>query len=1057
MELALFGGLSVRIAGGEVNLSSGGARLLTLLALSAGTAVPYDILVFHLWPAQLPKNPKGSLQELVLRLRRAIGDQNRSYIRNTGKGYRLDVGPAALDVEAFRHLAQGGIVLATAEPELAVAYLTESLEIGDGELPDIAPDTFISQRIDQLELLRARAASVLHRLQDGSAGAQPGDRHSRRLGLVLLLLRDLPSLTAAQLAADISRCAGAVEQLSDGVVRATFGGVAQALRAADQAVKLLTGLGALTGGAVSHLVPARDGSEWEPLLKLAASSPAGCVVAPPAIRRVAEMAGNRVPTSPLPDDLWQIGAPAAGRRSETDPPESPFTGRDHNVAELAGLVLRAPLVTLTGPGGIGKTRLAAVVSTSLGEQFDETSRVDLAEADPYEDPLVFVANRLGSITQPDRPILDTLLDRLAHRSGLLVLDNCELFVDELKIFCDAAAVRCPLLRVLATSRTPLHSRDETVYELGGLEPEDAARLLIALAFPGPRAGRPALDESVATSLCERLDGIPLAIECAAPLAMTMGGLPELEATLAQLPDGAMVPLLDAAQGGKGRHRSIERALLLSHRLLSPAEAQFFERLSCLRSVFTPEDASVGGENRERTQLGDLLSRLSEVSLLRSEGSDRWRMLEPVRQFAATLLLRRGEQEAQFSRHGRYFVDFAVRAAAGLRSPDEAYWFERVGQAYPNLLAALNWAVRHGRADDALLLTSSLHWYWAALGMNIEGASALDRALALAGGDPTNRAAALCALAHLAWWAGDPARSESANARALALVVDRTKQDEVSTVLEAWARTGLAAARLWGGGDFHKLAGHLEVAETLFDRVHDDAGLAIALGTHGATAWHYGYDEMHLEKSLASLAAADRAGHQAFKGQMQRDAGLAMAKLGRIEDGRRLLLEGLNLAKRLGDSGGLPMGYGFLGLLEVYANRQAEAIEAFLHSLNHNRKPAQIWSGILAVAFAAEKALRKPADGVSLCAFVERQMRQTGIGLAPAERRRFADARRALEAELNPGACSAAEQLGRAMTLPEAMEVAIRTLEGVVATPLGTETDRFTPHGGGSDPARWQSC
>ncbi|MEX0791343.1 MAG: winged helix-turn-helix domain-containing protein [Actinomycetota bacterium] len=1028
MELALFGGLAVRIAGREVELSPRERGLLSMLALASGSIVTSDILIYHLWPHDLPRNPKGSLQELVLRLRRAIGDLERKAVQRTGTGYRLEIEPNSLDTAVFHRLALAGIALVRAEPDLAASFLSDALDLADGDLPDLAPDTFLSPRVDELRELKARAKSTLELLRIPPAALPPA-RYSRRLGLGLLIT-ELPALVTAELAAEIASCGGVLEQLSDGVLRSAFSGVSAALRAADKASRLLSPVQGISGGAVAHLADVEGDGEWTPVFKLAAAAPDGTIVAPPAIHRVAGMAGNRIPTHRLSEDLWQIGEAAAVRPDDAIAHESPFTGRGRDVADLAALIPKARLVTLRGPGGIGKTRLATELTRLVETRFDEVHRVNLAEASAFGNPLVFVANRLGSISQPDRPILETLLDRLAQSKGLMLLDNCEMFAEELRPFCEAAAARCPDLRILATSRSSLRAVHEIVYELEGLQPQDAAELLIALAFPGATGARPGAYDPVVTRLCERLDGIPLAIECAAPLAITMGSLAALEATLDQLPDGAMMPLLDAALGGKGRHRSIELALVLSHRALSDEEALFFERLSCLRSVFATEDAAVAAPDTKGRMLSDSLSRLSEGSLLRSEGPDRWRMLEPIRQFAATLLLRRGDQEEQGGRHGRYFVDFAARVAAELRSPSEAHWFERVSEAYPNVLAALNWGVRTRQADHALVLTSSLHWYWAALGMNIEGASSLEQALALAGGHPTNRAKALCALAHLSWWAGDPVRSESANAEALRLVTDRSASDAELTILEAWARTGLAAAKLWGGGNRSLLEHHLQVAETLFSQVNDDAGLGIALGTHGAMAWHYGDDETHLEKSLASLAAAERAGHQAFAGQMLRDAGLAMAKLGRSDEGRELVNKGLDLAKTLGDAGGLPMGYGFLGLLEVYAGRPVEAKEAFLQSLEHNRRPAQIWSGILAVAFAVENATVRPADGLALFAFVERCSKETGIGLAPAERRRFHKAALGLRDQLNPGVLSLAEELGGELTLAEAMEIALRLLKTI---------------------------
>jgi hypothetical protein len=143
----------------------------------------------------------------------------------------------------------------------------------------------------------------------------------------------------------------------------------------------------------------------------------------------------------------------------------------------------------------------------------------------------------------------------------------------------------------------------------------------------------------------------------------------------------------------------------------------------------------------------------------------------------------------------------------------------------------------------------------------------------------------------------------------------------------------------------------------------------------------------------------------------------------------MIQDGLRMARRLGDTGGLPMGYGFLGLLEVYAGRQEEAAVSFLNSLRHNREPAQKWAGIIAVAFAAERAVEAtPVDCLSLCAFVERQGEETGIGLAPKERSKFVRTKQRALAALESEERSLAIKRGEGMTLAQAMDVAITLLE-----------------------------
>jgi non-specific serine/threonine protein kinase len=770
----------------------------------------------------------------------------------------------------------------------------------------------------------------------------------------------------------------------------------------------------------------------ENLLQMAARAGAGRIL---VSRRVGD-----VGTSPhiknllrrVDENLWGLGRPSV------DAPAAAFAdsdvtmvGRETIVHEVCELVESNPLVTLRGPGGIGKTRIAREVANVLSNSFtDGCFIVDFAEADRHEDPASLVVRTLGLIPEPYRRPLDTLVDRLSETDRLMILDNCEEFLEELRFLSERINEGCPKVRLLATSRYAIGAAGEVVREVAELDPPDAARLLASLAFPDDQDAQSHVANVKVFELCALLDCIPLAIECAASMVRALG-LEDATRALASLPDGAVMPLLDAAHGGRGRHRSIELALNASYRLLSPDEARFFERLSSLRGAFSSQDAGAAVPEPELYDAAAGLRRLVEASLVKQLGADRWRLLEPVRQFAATRLLRRGELAAQAARHGLHFVALAQEAEPNLHGPAEAVWFERLTDTYPNLIKALSWAVESGNSVAALQLTSSLWWYWAAKGMFVNGSAAVERALAMDESglaSPMLRAKGLVALSHLAWWAGNPRRTESSVTEALELIA--TSDNEEATWLEAWARTGLAGARLWGGGDYRVLKEQLEAGQTLFASIGDWAGLGLNLATHSGVAWHYGDDQLHQTKSWEALKAFDTAGHLTMVALMKRSNGLAKAALGEVEAGRALIEEGIRQSEELGDIGGLPLGLCYLALLEIWAGNRSSAAKALRESIKVNGELGQVWPSLLALALGAEQAALsgRPGDGVKLDAVVQGLTRRTGIRLPPRDRARVELAVESATAMLDLEEAAKIRAEGLRIELPAALRMAADVFE-----------------------------
>ncbi|MDQ4142811.1 MAG: winged helix-turn-helix domain-containing protein [Actinomycetota bacterium] len=1019
----------------EIHLGRKQQQLLALLMLNANGTVPADVLIDYLWGEDLPANPLNSLQDVVKRLRIALGDRRHEIIVTRDKNYGLAVDPDLLDLTLFRRLASAGLALQKSEPAIARLLLSRALEVAVGELPDIAPAGHESEEIDTLYALRRSALDALESISSEPTAPParsqeefPVSLQDRPVGLALKLA-ELGELRLADLVGHVTRFQGSIHQLSQGVLVATFPGVGTALRsAAEIAESFGGGREALLGGAVSHVAAGGWVQGAEPLLRLAGRADHGQILVSPSVHDSATTAGVAELLRKVDEDLWQVGKAAIATPAVSGAQtEMPLVGREKNVLEIDGLLKQRRLVTLRGPGGIGKTRIAREMAKVVAERFaDGVSIVDLAEADQHADPVSVVVRSLGLIPEPYRRPVDTLVDRLRQSERLIILDNCEEFVEDVRLLAEALMEGCPQLTLLTTSRSALGAVQESVYDIGELDIADAAELLVALAFREEGPGGPDAFDSKVLGLCALLDSVPLAIECAAAMIRAIG-LDEATAALTSLPDGAVLPLLDAAHGGRGRHRSIELALNASYHRLDIEDARFFERLSSLRGDFDTADslAAVPDEGVYSAEAG--LARLIEASLLKQLGPDRWRMLEPVRQFAATRLLRRGEQAAQAARHAKHFVRLAKDAEGQLRSPDEAVWFEKLARAYPNLVKALSWAVESGDASTALELTSSLWWYWAARGMFVEGSESVERALALEDEAPrVLRAKALVAASHLAWWAGNPHRTESSLAEAMLLITPRDPGDPELTSLEAWARTGLAGSKMWGGGDYQALEAHLEEGLRLFTSIGDAAGTGLNLSTHSGVAWHHGKDDLHHSKARKALAAFESAGHQTMIAHSKRVLGLATAGLGEIDAGRPLILEGLRQSEELGDVGGLPLGLCFLGLLEVWGGNREAAVDAFRRSIVVNRNFGLVWPSLLAIGFASEEACLtgRPADAIRLTAVVEGLTERTGIRLPPQDRPRVEAAVERAARTVGPHEAAKAHDEGFEMEVAEAILLAL---------------------------------
>ncbi|MFI5793443.1 ATP-binding protein [Streptomyces sp. NPDC051677] len=435
-----------------------------------------------------------------------------------------------------------------------------------------------------------------------------------------------------------------------------------------------------------------------------------------------------------------------------------FVGRRRDIAEIRRLLGTTRLLTLTGVGGVGKTRLALEVATEARKAFpDGTWLVDLA---PVQHPAAVASTAASAVGIADLgvlPTLDQLARHLAGRRALVVLDNCEHLVDACAELAGTLLSAGPGLRVLATSRRTLGIVGEYVYTLAPLVPDEAVELLQDRAV----AVRPEFritDASwgAATRLCDELDGLPLAIELAASRLRTLS----LQQMLDRLED--RFALLTGGNSIGPPHQRTLRALIdWSYELCSPAERLLWNRLSVFADGFDLHTAEgvCSGDGIATPEVLDLLDRLvsqSVVLITEAEGQPRYRLLETIRRYGRERLVGRGEEQGLQRRHRDYFLSLAESIADRWWGPGQVDGLARLRADHRNLLVALRF---DNDPQATLRLAAALRYHWCLGGFLGEGRRQLDRVLAAAPQPTGARSRALWVAAWVALLQGDHATAD----------------------------------------------------------------------------------------------------------------------------------------------------------------------------------------------------------------------------------------------------------------------------------------------------------
>jgi non-specific serine/threonine protein kinase len=597
--------------------------------------------------------------------------------------------------------------------------------------------------------------------------------------------------------------------------------------------------------------------------------------------------------------------PARKTTSTEGVPSSPtsFIGRERELAHAQQLLARGRMVTLTGTGGIGKTRLAREVAARAIPRLAE--RLIVVELAGLSDRGLVggaLATQLGVHDEPGVPILERIVATIDSARLLLVLDNCEHVLAGCTTVVQTLLAGCPRIHILATSREPLGVDGETCWAVPPMgfdrahssSPDrlgsyDAVKLFVERT----RGVWPTFALSNHTALavsriCQRLEGIPLAIELAAARTRVLS-VDELDARL----DDRFQLLVMGPAHGDPRHRTLRTALDWSYALLSEDEQRLVERLSVFRGGTVLEAIEVVcGPARSVTPVVDVVQSLAEKSLIAPEteagGAIRFRQLETVREYAGLRLAQHGTDEDARDQHLEYFAEFSERAEAAWRTPAEPVWFDRLEREHDNVRAALAWSEQCAkRIETGLQLGTALSHFWAVRGYAVEGRRWLEKLLAApAEVDPAVRAAALYAAAYLAFENGDYARAST------------------------WCKDSLALRRKLG----------------------DPTGIAISLNQLAIQAASQGrFEEAHagFEESLATSRAA---GAQQTIAAALVNLAMTARHLARFDEASTLLGQSLELFRALGSRTGENRAVHALGNLAVDTQNPLAAREWFAQAL-----------------------------------------------------------------------------------------------------------------------------
>jgi predicted ATPase/DNA-binding SARP family transcriptional activator len=955
VEYRILGRTEVLHAGAPLSISAPRhRRLLSVLLVHADDIVPVQRLIEELWGHDAPPSAGATLHVRISELRNLLreGHEESSVgILTRGSGYQLVLGPDDLDARSFERLSAAGHgALRQGNNIAAGTRLTEALACWRGPaLSDLADDEFAQAEIARLEALHVQA------LEDKLDVELALGRHAE-------VVAQLCGLVAQHPLHERFWC-----QLMLAQYRA--GRQADALQSYTEARdRLVEELGIEPGPDLQRLHTA-----------ILSQDPA---LNPPAPLTPAKEVPNNLP-----------------RRLTS------FVGRDAETERIKRLLSQNRLVTVVGPGGVGKSRLVLEVAHGVRDAYvDGVWLVELAAVTAPDRVVSAVAAAAGVREHPEQTMTELLVDRFASRPSLLILDNCEHLLDAAAGLAQQLLESCPHLAVLATSRERLGVTGEVLEPLPGLSlpdgpsrhgPSSDSEELFA---DRARDTYPGLDlagsADAVAQICRRLDGMPLAIELAAARVNALS----VEEIAGRLDDRFL--LLNAGQRtAETRHRTLRAVVAWSYSMLTEEEARFFDAASVFVGGFTLNAAeAVCADPAGGVDVAGLLWRLVDKSLIASEnvaGARRYRILETLRAYGQERLTARRELDQVQHRHAEYILAFGEPALAGLRGIEQPMWLDRLELEHGNIRAALAWALAQGRAETAVRLAGAVYSLWDLHGHYSEGTEWLRKVLALEGEvAPPVRARALLGLATLATIQGDSGTGAAACQEAAALSA------------EVGDATGLAHAQQYLGLGC-VLADDYDMADAL---LRDSL-------THAREA-----DDSWLEAwALVFLIAVD---------------------LGREDHAGALRTA--QISRRAADAAGDPecVAWAKMGLAaaQLFSQGDMGAMTELRDALVAFVRLGAVWGMSVTVSLAALLAAdqRRPTRTLRLSSAQERLRASVGASELHFVSRRLAAAVRAARAHVGDAAADEADRAGAAMSLSEIAAEALAEFDNRLTTDSAPE-------------------
>jgi predicted ATPase/class 3 adenylate cyclase len=716
-----------------------------------------------------------------------------------------------------------------------------------------------------------------------------------------------------------------------------------------------------------------------------------------------------------------------------------FIGREKEMDEIRKAIREHRLVTLTGVGGTGKTRLSLQVAADMLDQFQQgvwfVELASLTNPDLIPQTILFT---FGIPEQPGLSVLQSLQDYLHEKKLLLVLDNCEHLIQACARIVNALLSSSPTLVILATSREALGVHGEMLWHVPSLSLPDIKKLpalermsqyeAVHLFIERATLVQPHLQVTnenapAIAQICFRLDGIPLAIELAAARVKTL----DVEQIAKRLDDRFRL-LTGGSRTVLERHQTLRAAIDWSYNLLPSDEQLLLCRLSVFAGGWTLEAAEqvcAGDHDVSSYDVFDLLSHLVDKSLVILDET-RYRLLETTRQYADGKLLEAKEDESVRDRHLIYFLELAGQADKEIHGPSQVEWMHRLERDHDNFRAALDWSVSTGKTEFALRLLGSLSWAWGWGGYFSEMQSWFDkmRGLPDASAHPALYARLLNHLGRQIWLSGDLHRAEALLEESRALWVKLSVEGE----------RGLAETLDLLGWVVRSREGDNKLAQSLFQQgfelyqKHGDQwGMSIAMADWANTVFMEGRHSEAEQLYRKSLAKFQELGDKWGVAYVLGDWGEMARFLGDVERAGRFYEQSLEIRRELGYRRMVEITLFNLAWIRLRTGDYEKARALFEESLELSREENfRFWLVIYLAGFASVLAVTGRLEKAArLFGAFEALLESTGRIMDPADQKEFDDYVAVVRQRLDQAAFEQAWAQGRAMTSEEAIEFALK--------------------------------